>query len=118
MGRLLVFLARLNEPDCKARPGSAPRVRGLGIEEKAAVLVDPDGQARVVGSGSAYFIDASDADGPLCQTKPLTFGPYKVAKVAPAHTFNLKRWQGEAITYTLSVKSGSVVSSQPGAAIY
>jgi cyanophycinase len=116
MGRLLVFLARLDEPDCKALSRSAPRVRGLGIEEKAAVLVDPDGGARVIGSGGAWFIDASDAK--LCVTKPLTFGPYKVAKVAPARTFNLKSWQGEAITYTLSVKSGKVVSTQPGGAIY
>jgi cyanophycinase len=118
MGRLLVFLARLDEPDCKARPGSAPRVRGLGVEEKAAVLVDPDGEARVVGSGNAWFIDTSDGDGQRCETKPLTFGPYNVAKVAPAHTFNLKSWQGEAITYTLSVNRGTVVSTQPGGAIY
>jgi cyanophycinase len=118
MGRLLVFLARLNEPDCKALPASAPRVRGVGVEEKAAVLVDPDGQAHVVGSGSAYFIDASGAHGPLCEIKPLTFGPYKVAKVAPSHTFNLKNWQGEAITYTLSIQRGTVISTQPGGAIY
>jgi cyanophycinase len=116
MGRLLVFLARLDEPDCKALPGSAPRVRGLGVEEKAAVLIDPDGEARVVGSGGAWFIDAGDAK--LCQTTPLTFGPYKIAKVAPARTFNLKSWQGEAITYTLSVTRGRVISTQPGGAIY
>jgi cyanophycinase len=118
MGRLLVFLARLAEPDCKALPGSAPRVRGLGIEERAAVLVDPDGEARVVGSRGAWFIDAGDADGPLCQTKPLTFGPYKIAKVAPDRTFNLKSWQGDAIAYTLSVRSGRVISTQQGGAIY
>jgi hypothetical protein len=48
----------------------------------------------------------------------LTFGPYKIAKVSPAHIFNLRSWQGEAILYTLSVTSGRVVSSQPGSAIY
>jgi cyanophycinase len=116
MGRLLVFLARLDGPDCKAPPRSAPRVRGLGVEERAAILVDQDGEARVIGSGGAWFIDVSDAK--LCVTKPLTFGPCKVAKVAPARTFNLKSWQGEAITYNLSVKGGKVVSTQPGGAIY
>jgi cyanophycinase-like exopeptidase len=90
-------------------------VRGLGVEERAAILVDPDGEARVIGSG-AWFIDVSDAK--LCVTKPLTFGPCEVAKVAPARTFNLKSWQGEAITYNLSVKGGKVVSTQPGGAIY
>lgn len=118
MGRLLAFLARLNETDCKATPSSVPRVRGIGVEEKAALLLDPDGRARVVGSGSAYFIDASNADGPLCQAKPMTFGPYKIAKVAPAHTFNVSSWKGESIDYTLSAEEGIIVSDRPGGVIY
>ncbi len=63
MGRLLVFLARLNEPDGKALPGNVPTIHGIGVEERAAVLVEPDGKARVVGYGDAYFIDARGADG-------------------------------------------------------
>ena len=63
MGRLLVFLARLNEPDGKPLPPSAPGIRGIGVEQGAAVLLDPDGKATVVGHGCAYFVDAHSASG-------------------------------------------------------
>ena len=82
MGRLLVFLARLNAPEDK--PAATPiGVRGLGIQERAAVLVDPDGKATVVGFGDAYFVDAAKAHGPMQKGKPLTFGEFDVQKVAP-----------------------------------
>lgn len=31
-------------------------VRGLGIDEKTAVLLEPDGKAKVVGTESAFFL--------------------------------------------------------------
>ena len=40
MGRLLVFLARLNQPDGKTLPGDSIPVKGIGIEERAAVLLE------------------------------------------------------------------------------
>jgi len=118
MGRLLVFLAELNQPDCKSLPADTPRVRGLGVEQRAAVLLDADGQARVVGFGNAYFIDALHADGPRCTGAPLTFGPYSIAKVAPRHAFNLNTWTGDATSYTLTVKDGAIQSTQVGGAVY
>jgi cyanophycinase len=118
MGRLLVFLALLNESDCKVMPVTTPRMRGLGVDERAAVLLDADGNGRVVGSGSAYFIETDDADGPLCNGKPLTFGPYAVAKIAPGHTFNIKTGTGDAIAYALSAHKGKLTSTQAGGAIY
>jgi cyanophycinase len=108
MGRPLVFLARLREQ----------HVRGIGVEERAAVLLEPDGAARVVGRGGAYFIDASKGSGVVESGKPLTFGPYAVQKVTPGHTFNLKSWTGESTTYQLSVKNGQIKSTQNGGAIY
>jgi len=118
MGRLLVFLARLDQPDCKTLPVTPSRLRGLGVDQGSAVLLDADGNARVVGSGNAYFIETSDADGPLCDGKPLTFGPYTVAKVAPNHTFDLKTWTGDATSYLLSARNGKLHSTQPGGGLY
>jgi cyanophycinase len=46
-GRLLVFLAR-------ARAAQPAITYGLGVDEATAVLVEPDGRGRVVGSGAAY----------------------------------------------------------------
>lgn len=118
MGRLLAFLARLNEPDGKPVPPSAPHIRGIGVEERAAVLLEADGAARVVGHGSAYFIDAGKGSGTVAAGQPLAFGPYDVQKVAPGHAFNLKVWSGLASHYTLSVEKGAIRSSQAGGAVY
>jgi cyanophycinase len=126
MGRLLVFLARLNEPDGKPVPSNAPKVRGIGVEQGAAVLVEPDGKATVVGKGSAYFIDAHHASGMMiggkfgvmALHKPLTFGPFEVKTVSPGHSFDLKSWAGDSVDYDLSVDAGAIRSTQPDGAIY
>ena len=117
MGRLLVFLARLNAPEGK--PSETPvSVRGLGIQERAAVLVDPDGKATVVGYGSAYFVDAAKAHGPMQKGKPLTFGEFDVQKVAPGESFYLKSWAGDSITYRLYAEGGKLRSTQTDGAVY
>lgn len=118
MGRLLVFLARLNEPDGKPVPPNVTRFRGVGVQEGAAVLVEPDGSARVVGRGPAYFIDASNASGMLARGTPLGFGAYDVQKVVPGRAFNVKTWTGESIKYRLDVKDGVIQSTQAGGAVY
>jgi cyanophycinase len=118
MGRLLVFLARLNQPDGKRVPPGVPTIRGLGVQERAAVQVEPDGRSTVVGFGDAYFIDASNADGSLQKGRPLTFGEFTVQKVAPGHSFDLKSWQGDATRYSLSVIDGKIRSTQPGGSVY
>ena len=118
MGRLLVFLARLNEPEGKPLPPPGLKIRGIGVDERAAVLLEPDGRAHVIGDGPAYFIDRKHADEPLEPGKPLTFGPFEVQKVAPGGNFYLKSWAGEAITYKLSVENGRIRSSQNANEIY
>jgi len=126
MGRLLVFLAQLNEPDGKPVPPPGGNIRGIGVEQGAAVLVEPDGKATVVGSGNVYFVDAGNAFGMMiggkfgvmALHKPLTFGDFVVQKVAPGHTFDLKAWSGDGIQYKLSVKAGNIHSTQPGGAVY
>lgn len=117
MGRLLVFLARLNEPDGKPTPNPLG-IRGIGVEERCAVLLEPDGRAHVVGFGHAYFIDATGADGSLQPGKPLTYGPFTVQKVAPGSDFYIKSWAGDAISYKLSVDNGKIRSTQTANYIY
>lgn len=118
MGRLLVFLARLNEPDGKALPPPGLQIRGLGVEERAAVLLEPNGEGHVIGYGHAYFINAADSNGTLRPGKPLTFGPFEVQKVAPGGTFYLNSWAGDSITYKLSVENGKIHSTQTANYIY
>jgi cyanophycinase len=116
MGRLLVFLARLNEPGKSA--GGSQHVRGIGVQERAAVLLEPEGKAHVVGYGPAYFIEADRASGVLQKGKPLTYGPYVVQKVAPGANFYIKSWAGDAISYKLNVENGKVRSTQTANEVY
>ncbi len=118
MGRLLVFLARFNEPDGKPAASGTPLVRGIGIDERAAVLLEPDGRAHVVGYGAAYFIDADRGSGVAQKGKPLTYGPFTVQKVAPGADFYIKSWAGDGITYKLSVEAGKLHSTQTANEVY
>lgn len=110
MGRLLVFLARLNT----AKPNA---VRGIGVEERAAVLVEPDGHSTVVGHGCAYLVDIESA-APLEKAKPVAHAEFAVQKLSPGHSFEIKQARGDATHYTLSVDAGSIHSTQPGGAVY
>lgn len=118
MGRLLAFLARENEPDGVPLPPPGRGIRGLGVEQGAAVLLEPDGHASVIGRGSAYFITETGDAEVLRPGTPLTLRDIAVEKVEPGHTFNLKTWRGDATHYMLSVEAGVLHSTQPGGAIY
>ncbi|HMK23527.1 MAG TPA: cyanophycinase, partial [Terriglobales bacterium] len=50
MGRTLVFMARI------LQDGRAQEIRDMAVDERTAVLLDPDGKAVVVGAGHAYFL--------------------------------------------------------------
>lgn len=118
MGRLLVFLARLNEPDGKPAPPEL-HVRGIGVDQGAAVLLQTDGTATVVGKGAAYFVDAVQAPGiTLERNRPLTYKDFAVQKVAPGNSFDLKSWSGWTTRYLLSVKAGKIESTQAGGGVY
>jgi cyanophycinase len=113
MGRLLVFVAKLNESG-----SSRSTVRAIGVEERAAVLLEPDGTSTVVGHGSAYFIEPHRTPPVLQPGTPLTGVGFDVQKVAPGHSFHIKEWRGDATTYTLSVEKGTILSTQRGGAVY
>jgi len=118
MGRLLVFLARIQEPDGKAVP-KPETIHGIGIDERGAVLVEPDGQATVVGKTNTYFVAARNNCGfEQTQVVPIVCGPTPVVCVAPRHKFNLETWSGDGKNYTLSIEKGTVHSSQPESAKY
>ena len=120
MGRLLVFLSRIYLGCIHIDFSHDPEIRGIGVEERAAILLEPDGRAKVVGYGSAYFVDLDREfdNAPSNQPKPLTWGPYFVQRVSPGQMFNIKTWTGQALSYTLTVEDGDIHSSQAGGAIY
>lgn len=112
MGRLLVFMARILQDD------EVKSIRAIAIDEHTAVLLEPDGKARIVGTGSAYFLQAS-AKASICRPgNPLTFHGVQVIKLQAGATFDTVAWQGEGTRYELSVEQGKIHSTRTGGAIY
>jgi cyanophycinase len=114
MGRSLGFLARIMQD------GWAKHPREIAIDEKSAVLVEPDGKAEVIGSGKgAYFIDPTERPDLCAPRTPLTFGKISVFKAPTGAHFDLNSWRGlGGVSYQLSVKDGVIQSTQPGGLIY
>ena len=114
MGRTLVFLARIMQN------GWAKEPREIAVDEKSAVLVEPDGKATVVGSGKgAYFLKPTRPPEVCAEGVPLTFRDIAVSKVVAGSHFDLMTWTGEnSVNYSLSVEKGAIESSATDHAIY
>jgi cyanophycinase len=113
MGRLVVFLARI------LQDGWAKQVRAIAVEEGAAVLLEADGQARIIGSGPAYFLEANNSPE-VCRTKtPLSFSGISVHRAPPGASFNLKDWKGTGgDDYQLSAVKGELKALRSNHGIY
>ena len=114
MGRTLGFLARIMQDGWSKSP------REVAIDEKSAVLVEPDGKGTIVGSGKgAYFLQPTRKPD-LCQkNQPLSFHKVRVYRAPAGAHFDLVRWKGAGgIAYFLSVENGKIQSTQADHSIY
>jgi cyanophycinase len=114
MGRTLVFLARIMQDAWSKSP------REVAVDEKSAVLVDPNGEGVVVGSGKgAYFLKPTHRPDVCTRAQPLTFRKIKVYRAPTGAHFDLVHWKGSGGTaYFLSVRKGQIVSTQSDRLIY
>jgi cyanophycinase-like exopeptidase len=104
MGRLLAFLANM----AAGRPAVAGQPRGIAVANSTAVLVEPDGRARVVGRNSAYFV-TSALDRPAITSRPLNWTASEVVKVDHGGRFNLITWSGGGRRYRITVANGRLI---------
>ena len=111
MGRLLVMMARVLEE------GQVTELKGMGIDQETAVLVEGDGEAKVVGKGAAYFLRAGGKPARVEKGQALEFGPVSAVKVLGGGGFDVKAWRGDGV-YAYTVKAGVVTSSRVGSGIY
>ena len=114
MGRTLGFLARIMQDGWSKSP------REVAIDEKSAVLVEPDGKGTVLGSGKgAYFLRPTHQPETCKKGEPLTFQKISVYRVLTGGHFDLTSWTGDGGTaYSLSVEEGTIDSTQADHAIY
>ena len=106
MGRTLAFMARI------VADGWAPSVRGIGVDQESAVLMETSGASTVVGKAPTYFIETTEKPATCKPGTPLTIGGLKTYRVPPGGTFDIKKWSGTGGTaYVLSVNAGVLTSS-------
>jgi cyanophycinase len=110
MGRLLVFLARIQSSD-------NPNIRGIGVDEGAAVLVEPDGTATVVGKTKAYFLMPFPPAPKLQPGKPLNRVFYS-QRVGAGGSFDLKKWCCGIGPDDLIVEDGKIRWFQDSGPVY
>lgn len=114
LGRSLVFLARIVQDGWSQNP------REIAVDEKSAVLVDPDGKSTVIGSGKgAYFIQVKNPPTVCKSNVPLTFLDISTYHGPTGAHFDLETWSGSGgESYFLSVENGVVRSNRPDKSAY
>lgn len=101
IGRTFAFLAR------QLVDHKLTRVYAIASDQEASVVIDKNGLATVAGTANAYFITADHKPEVCEKRKPLTYSNFKVWKVTPGGTFNLKKRPTTGY-YTVSVKEGKL----------
>ena len=123
LGRLLTFMARLHEDGRVPAAGPQPlsstgSVGGIGVDQKTALLVDPDGSTSIVGSGTAYFISLQPNTPRVCvRGEPLSVGvmPTYRLDAKTGGRFDLSRWKGSGgVSYNITVRNGTITSGGYG----
>jgi cyanophycinase len=113
MGRTLVFMARI------LQDGRARHIRNIAVDERTAVLLEPDGMGTVVGAGFAYFLQATQNPADCKASTPLTFRGVTVRSLRANERFSVLQWSSsEGVSYSLSVESGVIHSTLPNGAVY
>src|SRR5437773_3662876 len=109
MGRDLAFMCRIYLDGWSSAP------RDIAIDERTALLIDSTANATLVGSSTAYFMQAPGAPQ-VCQTKtPLTYQNISVYRINSSGSFNLSRWTGKGgISYSVSANAGVLSSTLSG----
>jgi cyanophycinase len=114
MGRSLGFLARI------AQDGWSKTPREIAIDEKSALLVEPGGRAKVIGTGlGVYFLQVTDAPEVCQRGRPLTLRNVAAYRAPAGATFDVRAWSGDGgEAFSISVESGQIHSSRQGNAVY
>lgn len=111
MGRLLAFLAQIhaNNP--------TQTIHGLGIEERCAVLLEPNGRGSVIGRGAAYLVTITKSPAHLTAGQPLPAAVFSVQKVPAGQAVDLSNFEKNAPPYTLVVHAGQLSADPPSHSI-
>ena len=91
LGRLLAFLTKAQV----GRPATAPAMLGLGVDESAALAVEPDGSGRIYATetdGYAWVVDGSSLRN-ITSRGPLDAPRVRVTGIGPSSVVHLPSGQ-------------------------
>jgi cyanophycinase len=100
LGRLIGFVSR-SHADGRA-------CRGLGVDEKTALLVNEDGLGTVVGRNAVVLVELQEPPAVCSQGKPLSVADVQVRRLRAGDTLQLSDWSGAGQVQTYSVTSGQL----------
>lgn len=114
MGRSLGFLARI------AADGWSKAPREIAIDQASALLLEPNGQGKIVGTGlGVYFLEVTEAPEVCKAGQPLTLRNVAAYRAPTGSHFYVQQWTGDGgQAYTISVDAGQIHSSRAENAIY
>jgi len=113
MGRDLAFMCRIYTNGWSTAP------RDIAIDEQTALLIDAKGHGTLVGSSTAYFMQAPGAPQVCAPKTPLTYTNIAVYKITTSGSFNLAKWSGTGgVAYSVSANAGVLSSTMQGSSIY
>jgi cyanophycinase len=118
MGRLLAFLGRL------VADGRAADVRAIAVDRETALVVEPDGRARVMSNAAhptphVFFLRTPSAPERCLPGAPLLYRDVPVYRLGPEGSFDIVRWSGVGgIAYAVTAMGGHVRSVKADASPY
>jgi cyanophycinase len=114
MGRSLGFMARI------VADGWSKAPREIAIDQGSALLIEPSGRGKVVGTGlGVYFLQVTDAPEVCKAGQPLTLRNVAAYRAPTGATFDVRDWSGDGgEAYSISVEAGQIHSSRAGNAVY
>jgi len=107
MGRLITFLARI------VADGWATRPLGLGIDERTALVVTPDGIGTVMGAGSVYLVVSNGAAATCVAETPLEYADLPLYQLSDGDTVLLPAGTTSVAATTVTASGGVTVPADP-----
>jgi len=107
MGRLVAFLGRI------LTDGWGSNAKGLGIDERTAVVVDAEGKGEVMGEGKVYLVRADQTPTQCESGKPLTFSGLAFYRLSSGDVIELPSGTTSGLAESIGAADGVTNPAHP-----
>ena len=107
MGRLVGFLGRI------LTDGWAPKAKGIGVDERTAVVIDAEGKGEVMGEGKVYLVVANEKPAVCEAGKPLEYAGLSYHRLSAGDTLDFPSGATTVPAEPLSAADGATSPANP-----